>query len=391
MRAINLFGGPGGFCEAGRDLGLDVLGIEHDPQTCATRLAAGHPTVGADVSALDPSWFAGVDGLIASPPCPPFSRAGKRLGAQDLDLVMDATRDLAVGYERRGRSRLCRDERSILVCEPWRWTLALEPRWLAFEQVPDVLSYWRFVAEGLDELGYSTWVGILNASDYGTPQTRRRAILIASRDREVRRPEPTHADARKGIPMFYEPWVSMADALGWTDGLPAQHDRRVRDACEPAPTVCGDRVPRWAYSRPALGLTSTPRCAQGLLVYGEWRLRNGNQPNAASRASDGPAPTIAFGHNANRVEWVRDRPATMVLGTPRVGRPGHKAREHGESQFASDAVPVTMAEAAILQDFPSDYPFCGNKSQRFSQIGNAVPVRLGRAILAEAAGLEVAG
>jgi DNA (cytosine-5)-methyltransferase 1 len=356
VKALNLFGGPGGFCEAARSVGIEVLGVEHDPVTCSTRMAADHPTVGADVAALDPAWFAGADGLIASPPCPPWSRAGKRLGVLDQELVYDATRDLAVGYERSGRRRLCHDERSILVTEPWRWVLALRPRWVALEQVEDVLAYWRFLADGLGAVGYSTWAGVLNAADYGTPQTRRRAILIASLDRRVGRPETTHMDPRKGLPMFYEPWVSMGEALGWDghvtatgntkggtrpDGL----DRSTREPAfaltsradqlrKPARTVCGHRAPRWAYDRPSPTLTTT------------------------------------------------------VQGTPRIGRPGHKNRDAGESQFAHGAVPVSLEEAAVLQDFPPDYPFQGSKTQRFAQVGNAVPIRLARAVLTEAAGLN---
>jgi DNA (cytosine-5)-methyltransferase 1 len=48
-----------------------------------------------------------------------------------------------------------------------------------------------------------------------------------------------------------------------------------------------------------------------------WRLRNGNQPNAVERSEAEPAPTVAFGHNAARVEWVYERPAPTIVTTRR--------------------------------------------------------------------------
>ena len=48
----------------------------------------------------------------------------------------------------------------------------LWPDWIVFEQVPDVLPWWRKFATDFAERGYSTWAGLLNAADYGVPQTR---------------------------------------------------------------------------------------------------------------------------------------------------------------------------------------------------------------------------
>lgn len=68
-----------------------------------------------------------------------------------------------------------------------------EPEWVAMEEVPDVLPLWKQYAAILRAWGFSVWVGILNAADYGVPQTRRRAILLASR---VRTAEPPLCSSR---------------------------------------------------------------------------------------------------------------------------------------------------------------------------------------------------
>ncbi|MDV6290290.1 DNA cytosine methyltransferase [Streptomyces sp. UP1A-1] len=109
-----------------------------------------------------------------------------------------------------------------------RWHYDLRPEWIAMEEVPAVLPLWRQYARILTAWGYSVWCGVLNAADYGLGQARRRAVLIASRVRRVGRPEATHYDPRKGDQLWGEPWVTMADALGWgyTDRPSAHGDRR---------------------------------------------------------------------------------------------------------------------------------------------------------------------
>ena len=76
---VDLFAGAGGWDEAVRHLQLGpVAGIELDPVVGATRTAAGHATIRADVAGYPTGPFAGrVKGLIASPPCQPFSVAAR--------------------------------------------------------------------------------------------------------------------------------------------------------------------------------------------------------------------------------------------------------------------------------------------------------------------------
>ncbi|MFJ7779297.1 DNA cytosine methyltransferase [Streptomyces yangpuensis] len=385
---VDLFAGPGGWGHALHVLGVRDVGLEWDEWACKTRTAAGQTTIRTDVALYPVRPFVGrTRGLIASPPCQAWSMAGKRLGLIDRPLVHQAVADLAAGRDTRERLlTACRDQRSLLAAEPMRYLRALhqagEPEWVLLEEVPDVAPLWKQYAAVLRSWGFSTWSGILNAADYGVPQTRRRAILIASRTRTAAPPEPTHA--KFGEPeTFFGPgrrsWVSMAEALGWgrTDG--------------PVPTVCAGGGPgggpepfpsgsrktlsdareRGAWKNPPLGDQSsqagppcscteesprTPRCGGGR----GWVLRSNSQANAAIRSVTEPAATLFFGNRANECVRTTTCPA----------------------ETAPPAIRITAEEAGILQSFPPAYPWQGNKGQRFSQIGNAVPPLLAAHLIA---------
>lgn len=182
---LDLFAGPGGWDEG---LGLigrtDVVGIEWDEDACATAAAAGHQRVCVDVAAERPDKYLGIEGLIASPPCPPFSAAGSRRGFDD--------------------------PRGLLTNEPIRWALALQPDWIAWEQVPAVLPIWQAFAVTLRAHGYSAWSEVVDAADYGAGQIRRRAVLVAQRKGVglVELPVATHGTASS-------PHVTMSAVLSW--------------------------------------------------------------------------------------------------------------------------------------------------------------------------------
>jgi DNA (cytosine-5)-methyltransferase 1 len=221
---IDLFAGPGGWDLAAVELGLDPLGIEWDAAACETRDAAGFRTVQADISELDPDDFAPCEGLIASPPCQAWSLAGSGGGQRDKARVYQCLADLEQGRDTRAELlEGCEDKRSLLVAEPLRWILALEPKWVALEQVPPVLELWQEYKTILLGRGYRAWAGVLSAERYGVPQTRKRATLLAHRDRYPSPPQPTHQAYVPGEPAQHEatlegellPWVSMAEALGW--------------------------------------------------------------------------------------------------------------------------------------------------------------------------------
>jgi DNA (cytosine-5)-methyltransferase 1 len=224
---LDLFAGPGGWDQGLRDSGFAgrIVGVEWNAAACATARAAGHERVWADVAETDPTQFGRVWGLLASPPCQGFSVAGSGAGRRDSELLLEAIslcRTLGdVAQVRREIAPALSDPRSVLVLEPLRYLVTANPAWSAWEQVETVQPLWDAYAAVLESLGYTVATGVVAAEQYGLPQTRRRAILLAhSPDiKPAALPEPTHSKYHVRSPERLDSgvssWVSMAEALGW--------------------------------------------------------------------------------------------------------------------------------------------------------------------------------
>ncbi|MFJ2175886.1 DNA cytosine methyltransferase [Streptomyces sp. NPDC087851] len=380
---LDLFAGPGGWSHALSMLGVRDVGLEWDVWACRTRVRAGMLTVRADVARYPVwPWLGRTRGLIASPPCQAWSMAGRRLGLVDQPLVHQAVADLAAGRDTRTKLlTACQDDRSLLAAEPMRYLHALntvgEPEWIAMEEVPDVLPLWKQYASVLRSWGFSVWTGIIQAADYGVPQTRRRAILLASRVRTAEPPAPTHARVAEPESLFgpgRARWVSMAQALGW-----GATDRPVPTVCagggpgggpEPFPSgsrkTLSDARDRGTWTPRPDGTAPATTSATGAHGW-SWSLRSNNQANATIRSIAEPAGTLFFGHRANECTWVAE--------------PAHPHIDD-EELVTPEPIRITAREAGILQTFPAGHPWAGNKGQQFSQIGNAVPPLLAGHLLA---------
>ena len=339
MTVVSLFAGPGGACQGILDAtGRHPVGLEYGADEIATRDAAGHVSVQADLFTFLPCDLdCEIDGLWASPPCPAFSKAGDRRGIPDVDrLRLNADRWVLAPGTRWA------DESSELIMATLRWVDHHRPRWVVFEQVPPVLPVWEGVFNGMLRHGYRGWVGVLNAADYGVPQTRKRAFLIMSLDGDAKPPSATHAHDPQPT-LFGEPlasWVSMADALGW---------------------VCRE------------------------IAAGDWVLRAGSVTGkfrSTQRGITEPAPTVG-GIGNDAAGWAWERPATTITGDPRITVPGrHDPNARGYSQqYGPNPIRCTVDELAVLQSFPSGYPFQGSETSQFRQVGNAVPPLLAQRIV----------
>lgn len=372
-RFIDLFAGCGGMSHGLRCAGLrPVAEVEQDAWACETlrHNFDGSEVVEADLSEVsdsDISQFRGVDVVVGGPPCQGFSVAGGRQYGVD-------------------------DPRNKLFRSFLRWVCIIQPRVMMLENVPGILT--KVNGEGqtvveclraaLGPLGYSVKHRVLNAADFGVPQLRRRAFVVAT-----------------ATGLEFEWPVAGYAPTGGLD-LPL-----FRPAPKAAVTV--DEA-----------LCDLPRLAAGegqdcLVPYPEGAVTAPYQ--AAMRAnSPGIANHIAMRHTTRLVERFgqigHGQSLKDVVGAHRQVR--KRSGEFTDKPFKSNnyrldprkpslAIPasfqslflhpydnrnLTAREAARLMSFPDTFVFKGKRTtmswekhlSQYNQIGNAVCPLLGAAL-----------
>ncbi|ALE76427.1 DNA methylase [Pseudonocardia sp. EC080625-04] len=256
---VDLFAGPGGLDVAAEWLGFPAEGVEFDANACATRRRAGLRTRQRDVRDLGPADFPDATVLTGGPPCQTFTVAGTGGGRRALERIRTLVELMVDRHDVREIVSGLDDERTGLVLEPLRWVIEAmdqerQYEAIVLEQVPAVLPVWEAMAEALERVGnYRTATGILRTEQFGVPQTRRRAILMARLGEQPALPTPTHRPYRRGVdrdqgdPRLL-PWETMGRTLDrpqpfevvsnyGTGGDPKDRGRRRFD--EPAATVTG--------------------------------------------------------------------------------------------------------------------------------------------------------
>ncbi len=183
----------------GQFLGLEQSGFDHvaaieiDEDACQT-LRVNRPEteiIQADVADIEGRFYEGIDLLAGGVPCPPFSIAGKQLGAKDeRDLFPEAL-------------RLAREIRPKAI-------MIENVRGLASKRFQD---YRHGLFVELEKLGYEASWRLLNASDFGLPQLRPRFLLVAMMPDCARHFEWPNALYKR--PTVGEVLLDLMGARGW--------------------------------------------------------------------------------------------------------------------------------------------------------------------------------
>lgn len=240
LRSIEICAGAGG-----QALGLEQAGFEHvalvenDPHPCVT-LRHNRPdwnVIEGGVEEFSAIGFEGVDLLAGGVPCPPFSKAGKQLGANDeRDMFPQALR---LVRECQPKAVMLENVRGLLdsVFDPYRANLDKQLRQMGY------IAHWR----------------LFNACDYGVPQLRPRTILVAMRaeaDKYFEWPKASLKEAQTVGDALREEMKSRGweGADAWADG-----------ADRVAPTLVGGSK---KHGGPDLGPTRAKRAWAELGVEG---------------------------------------------------------------------------------------------------------------------------
>lgn len=320
-KVLELFAGAGGLAVGMEKAGLKCVALnEIDKWACQT-LRNNRPNwnvLEGDIRSLEFSEFYNkVDVVTGGFPCQAFSYAGKKLGLADA--------------------------RGTLFYEFARVIKEVNPPICIGENVRGLLSHengktLQGMMSILDEIGYNVVpVQVLKAINFNVPQKRERLILVGVRK---------DIAVQYKYPKPYKKIYNLKDALKKGDLFDCNVPKSGGSKYPQSKIDVLDLIPQKGYWR------DLPLDIQKEFMGGSFHLGGGKTGIA------------------RRIGW--DEPCLTLTCSP--------AQKQTERCHPEETRPFTVREYARIQTFPDDWKFEGSVAQQYKQIGNAVPVNLGKEV-----------
>lgn len=330
MKCVSLYTGCGGMDLGFHDAGYNIDWANELSATALesykgelTRRGKALPTlINGDISKAILPARGSADVVIGGPPCQGFSVAGK----------MNAN-----------------DPRSKHVWEFFRVVEHIQPIAFVMENVKALGKNRRWkdtriaLQKKAEQLGYQTRLLLLNSADYGVPQQRERMFLVGIKGRTM------------AIPPIHKKRTSVREALST---LPSYNTIGNNSLCKAIITPAKSPV-----------LRKSPFA--GMLFNGQGRPID----------LDSPSPTLPASMGGNRTPIIDQNNLTNGSQHWVVNYHAHLLNGGGiASSIPSHLRRLTVEEAAHIQGFPIGMEFAGSQCAKFTQIGNAVPPPLAKAV-----------
>ncbi|NUV59998.1 DNA cytosine methyltransferase [Streptomyces sp. CAI-85] len=372
LTSIEICAGAGGQAVGLHNAGFDHSAlVEWDPHAVNTlRANVGNwpgwtPEKAQQINPMDVREFLGsdvekslnlnpgdLDLLAGGVPCPPFSLAGKRLGEEDERDLFPAA--LEIIEKLLPKAVMIENVRGIL--EPPEFFIDYRIRILdrlrdAGYMVPEINAHQSPKAQ--DIVMRKVWRR-LDAKDFGVPQLRPRAILVA-----------IHKDAME----------QSSHDFKWPVHLRADEATVFSRLRETMRERCGDF---WELNQNGKRARRGERTGQN--VYDDWY----EAAEKAAAAGRGIAPTLVGGskkHGGADLGPTRAKRAWATMNVDAMGVANDRDECIPERDLFRPAGPMlTVEQAAIIQGFPRKWNFRGGKTARYRQVGNAFPPPVAEAV-----------
>lgn len=364
IKAIDLFSGAGGFSLAALDLGIEILAaIELDKDACDTydknliqKRENSIKLLNKDIMTISPNEVMDslqlkeieLDLIIGGPPCQGFS-------------------------SHRIKNSGVNDPRNELLIRYYDFVKIFQPKMFLVENVPGLLwDKHKDYLNNFKELAQNNCYKIvgplkLNAKNFGVPQNRNRVFILGLREDILLEeggwpPSPTHFKDK-------EPrWINASEVFEEPSSM----------IIEKITAVLGrDVAKKLKFKTPRKGDENDPNNIH--MCHADYMIKRFNLTpiNGSREDVDFRLPCHSNGYVGHKDVYGRIRLSlpgpTITTGcfNPSKGRFLHPWDNHG----------ITVRQAARFQTFPDDYIFSGGIISQGKQVGNAVPVNLGKILL----------
>ena len=327
MKLISLFAGCGGLDLGFKKAGFEIVWANEYDKTIYPTHNLNFPETKMDTRSIrdipSSELPLEVDGVIGGPPCPPYSQTrhyliGKKGGFED-------------------------EKAGFAVPEYFRAIKEIRPKAFLFENV-DGFTFktyqepMSFLKEQSELLGYNITYRVINAANYGVPQTRKRFICVGLKKELGTYAFPNETHSQNGADGKLK-WVTCGEALYDTDNITKEEETQ-RPGSKDYELLVG--IP----------------AGKNYLFYTEHE-----------------------GHPEPKFKW-KSRYWTFLLKlTP--DRPSWTI----QASFSNNQGPfhwrnrfLRISEIKRLQTFDDDYILCGDMKEQWRQVGNAVPSKLANVI-----------
>ena len=336
---VDLFCGAGGFSLGLKDTNRfnSILANDIDMDMCETYSLNFPKSKILSKSISDIDFFSinkknTIDVVVGGPPCQAYSLSGKR----HID-----------------------DPRANLFLEYFRAIEEIKPKIFVYENVKGLFSYkkgniFRQLQEIFEKIGYELSINLVNALNYGVPQSRERIFIIGYK-KGLNYSFPKSSHAKKTI---RKP-VTISDAIS---DLPKIKNNENSAKYLSKPKTNYQKLMRKNAPEKLMDHNS-PKNNKNLIKIMKL-LPDGGSPKDIPEEL---RPKSGFGNTYSKLWW--NRPSTTItrnLSTPSSSRCIHPKAHR----------PLTTREGARIQCFPDNYIFYGSRSSKNLQIGNAVPTFL---------------